>query len=186
MKANPDYTKSLRRLKAYGKSGHPFSGTVFRFISPKFSRPKDIVSGEGGLNASGRWNLKGSYRICYTSTDPETALAESLAHARYFNLPLASSLPRTLVSIDVRLRNVLDLTDGKLRQRLKLGITTLKTHDWRRVNQELRESTTQSWGRSFFETGYEAVLVPSTATSGRNLIVFPSNLNRNSKFEVVP
>jgi RES domain-containing protein len=66
----------------------PFNALLFRFIDPQFSAAEDIISGEGSHWASGRWNLKGAMRVAYTATEPETALAECLAHARYYNLPL--------------------------------------------------------------------------------------------------
>ena len=54
---------------------------LFRFIDEEFSAADDIVSGESGLYASGRWNARGM-RVAYTAIGPETALAEALAHAR--------------------------------------------------------------------------------------------------------
>ena len=186
MTPHPDYPTFFHRLNRIGLSGRAFSGTVYRFISPRFAKPEDVVSGAGGLSASGRWNLKGAYPISYTSLDPETALSETLAHARFFRLPIASSLPKTLVSIDTRLSNVLDLTDGNLRRRLILSSQTIQTHNWRLANQHLEEALTQAWGRCFFEAGHEAVLVPSATSRGKNLIVYPSNVDAKSTFEVTP
>lgn len=72
----------------------PFKAELFRFIDPQFSGADEIISGDGGFYASGRWNQKGAMHIAYTAIEPETALAESLAHARYYNLPLTTALPR--------------------------------------------------------------------------------------------
>ncbi|MCH6256989.1 RES family NAD+ phosphorylase [Puniceicoccaceae bacterium K14] len=182
----PNYPGISKRLRAVKESAKPYAGTVYRFISPKFSTPADVTSGLGGLHAAGRWNLKGAHRISYTSLTPETALAESLAHVRYFNLPLPHALPRTLVSINVQLSKTLDLSEGRLRQRLQLGIDTIQKHNWRTANQQLKEATTQAWGRCFFEEGYEAILIPSAASPGNNLIVLPENLNSESLFETIP
>jgi RES domain-containing protein len=138
----------------------------------------------GGLVADGRWNAKGRFRISYSSLSPETALAESLAHVRYFNLPEANALPRVLVSLRVDLRRVLFLSDGRLRMRLKLSEQTIRKHDWRRVNRRRKEALTQAWGRSLAMAGYEAIVVPSAAGDGKNLIVFPESLTEDSTFQV--
>ena len=95
-----------------------FRATVFRFTDPKHSKGADVVSGIGGLRASGRWNLEGAFRLSYTSTTPETALAETLAHARYYLLPGDEFLPKLLVSLNADLKNTLDLTNGSIRTRL--------------------------------------------------------------------
>ncbi|MFT5471354.1 MAG: RES domain-containing protein [Verrucomicrobiales bacterium] len=75
---------------------------MFRYIHPQYSKSADIGSGEGGVHASGRWNLKGSFRLAYTSLSSETAHAEALAHVRYYDLPEKSALPRVLVSLNAR------------------------------------------------------------------------------------
>lgn len=183
---HPDYPGFVRRLQNIRSRPHPFTGTVYRFISPKYSKPADVVNGVGGLHASGRWNLKGSCRISYTSIEPEISLAESLAQVRYFRLPISKALPRTLVSIEAKLQNVLDLTDGRFRQRLRLAADRIRGHNWRKANRSLNEALTQAWGRAFFEQGYEAVLVPSSASPGSNLIIFPDNLGASSSFIVTP
>ena len=136
------------------------------------------------MHANGRWNLRGCCRLSYTSLAPETALSESLAPARYFNLPESSALPRVLVSLTVSLTKVLFLTDGPVRQRLRLGMETICHHDWRKENRRRVEALTQAWGGAFADAGYEAVLVPSAAARGHNLIVFPRNLQKHSVFEV--
>ena len=84
----------------------PFDAVLFRFIHPQFSAAEEIVSGESGHWASGRWNLKGAMRVAYTAAEPETALAECLAHARYYNLPVrycsATFVSEPGVAVDFR------------------------------------------------------------------------------------
>ena len=110
----------------------PFNAVLFRFIHPQFSAAEEIISGEGGHWASGRWNLKGAMRVAYTATEPETALAECLAHARYYNLPLSTALPRVLVSLVLRATSVLDLRDANLRRVLRIALDEMTARDLRK------------------------------------------------------
>lgn len=59
----------------------PFSGTVFRFIAPKYSSVDDMFAGKGPLFADGRWLAKGHSLATYTALLPETALAEARFNA---------------------------------------------------------------------------------------------------------
>ena len=158
---------------------------LFRFIDPQFSKAEDIVSGTGALHAAGRWHLAGSTLLSYTSFAPDTALAEAMAHVNYYRLPLAKALPRVLVALRFKARRVLDLSDGKVRQALKLSEATILKMDWRATNQYGAEALTQAWGRAFAEAGFEAVIVPSAAdTHGANVLIFPENLQPGSRIEV--
>ena len=98
--SRPIFASLLSNLGAHGNV--TFDGDVFRFIHPQFSKPAGIVSGIGALHAAGRWNIAGSYRLSYTAVAPETALAEALAHVRYYNLPLSNALPRVLVALHLK------------------------------------------------------------------------------------
>ena len=120
-----------------------FNAVLFRFVHPQFSAAEEIITGEGGHWASGRWNLKSAMRVAYTAMEPETALAECLAHARYYNLPLSTALPRVLVSLVLRATSVLDLRDANLRRVLRIALDEMTATDWRRENRRSREAVTQ-------------------------------------------
>jgi RES domain-containing protein len=140
-----------------------FNALLFRFIDPQFSAAEDIISEEGSHWASGRWNLKGAMRVAYTATEPETALAECLAHARYYNLPLNTALPRVLV----------------------ISLDEIIATYWRRENRRMREAVTQAWGAAFAAAGVEALITPSAASdAGTNIVVFPENLRHPDEFFV--
>ena len=47
----------------------PWSGVIFRSVSPRYARPSDILSGQGAYQAGGRWNAPGVYAI-YGSLEP--------------------------------------------------------------------------------------------------------------------
>jgi RES domain-containing protein len=183
---HPDFPNIASRLEAVGRNLEvTFAGDLFRFINPTFSKPADIVSGKGAWHAAGRWNLAKSAALSYSSTTPETALAEALAHVKYFSLPVATALPRVLVALNLKVTRALDLRDGKVRQILRIAEAMIQGLDWRAKNQHREEALTQAWGRAFLAAGLEAVIVPSAADArGTNVLVFPENLQSASRFDV--
>lgn len=188
LQTHPEYDALSRRLKNLPKgSSSPFCGDLFRFVTPIHSTIKDIQNGLGGLKASGRWHLKGNYPCLYTATTPETALQEALAQKRYHNLPDYQSLPRVLVGLKAKLLHLIDLTNGKIRQRLRISESKIAECDWRDENRfENRESITQALGRAIHNQGYEGIIAPSSADQphGVCLILFPSKYLRDNCVQV--
>lgn len=163
-----------------------FDGELYRFINPKYSKAADIINGAGALHAAGRWNLAGAAPLSYTAQSPVTALAEALAHTRYFNLPTSKALPRVLVALRLKASRVLDLRDGQVRKALRLSESTIRRSDWRAENRKGKEAVTQAWGNALAHGGFEAAIVPSAADAhGSNVLIFPTNLQAGSKFTVV-
>ena len=185
---HPQRATFLKRAQAVGRAfDRPGTWELFRFINPRYSAAAAIVSGEGAKYAAGRWNPPGSpFLLSYTALEPETALAETLAHARYFNLPAGTDLPRVLVSLRLQAARVLDLREGSLRKRLGLSLRTIRQTDWRQDNQRRTEASTQAWGAAFADAGLEAVIVPSSAApDGGNALVFPANFQHGSRCEAI-
>src|SRR5947209_539869 len=184
MRLHPERDDFLTRVLDLPRSWiTSFDAVLFRFIDPQFSAAEDIISGEGGHWASGRWTQKGAMRVAYTAMEPETALAECLAHARYYNLPLSTALPRVLVSLVLSARYVLDLWDANLRRVLHIALDEMTVRDWRRENRRSREAVTQAWGASVAAAGVEALIARSAANNdGTNVVVFPENLRRPDEF----
>ncbi len=183
---HPDFDAFTRRLAAV-LEGLTVSrnGVAYRVTTPKWTKSKDVVSGAGALKRSGRWQCEGIGPTCYAPLNPETALAESLSAARYYNLPAHSDFPKAIVAVSYRLANVIDLADGHVRQRLRFSQETIVKSDWRRENREARESVTQAWGRAAIQIGISGFLTPSAANpKERNLIVFPANLSAGSVWKV--
>ena len=161
------------------------AGIAYRATQAKWTKGEDVVSGAGALKAHGRWHNKQNGATCYTTLSPETALAESLATARYFGLPIDTAFPKTIVTIRYRLTKVIDLCHGSTRQRLRLGIDSIRQTDWRRDNRKRQEALTQAWGRCALRAGAEALLAPSNAHSeGSNLVVFPNNVLPSSVWKI--
>lgn len=164
----------------------PFENTVFRFIAPKYASVSEMFAGKGPLHADGRWLLRGKKLATYTSLLPETALAEALASNRYYGFPDAKSAPLVFVTAEAKLKRVIDLRDGSIRQRLRTSEAAILLTDWRKENFNGNEAVTQAWGWALHESGVEGFLAPSPAIrDGANLIVFPENLTRYSQPKVL-
>jgi len=62
----------------------------------------------------------------------------------------------------------------------------MQKEDWGNRNRNGSLSLTQILGKSLFEGGFEALLVPSFAFSGfKNLVIFPKNLRKGSTIAIV-
>jgi len=162
-----------------------FLGTVYRSCAPKYATEKDLLTGEGSRRNGGRWNPVG-LAVVYASLSPETALAETLAHNRYYGIPDAQAMPRTFVSLQVKLSSVLDLRIGTVRQRLQVSLDRILTLDWRQEIEMGRAPFTQTIGLSAQVLGLEGLIVPSAADSlGNNLLLFPENLKPGSEVRIL-
>jgi len=154
-------------------------GVVFRAAEPIYANTRDLLTGVGSRLHGGRWNPPGKFAAVYASLTVATAIEEAMSHFRYYHLDANNALPRTIVAIDVRLKLVLDLTDGSIRQFLKVAERRMVGDDWRKTNQSGSESLTQTMGRAAYVTGLEGILVRA-CDGGTNLIWFPGNLAATS------
>jgi RES domain-containing protein len=162
-----------------------FTATVYRSSTPKYATETDLLTGEGSKRFGGRWNPVG-VAVVYASLTPETAMAETLAHHRYYGLPIEDAMPRTFVAIKAQLMKIVDFRLGVNRQRLKLSLDRMHSIDWRKEIHAGREPVTQQMGRAAFEFGLEGIIVPSAADlAGHNLLVFPGNLSSESTVQVL-
>ena len=178
-------TSFLDRIERLQARTRAFSGTVFRSTAPKYATARDLLTGEGSRRAGGRWNPVGIAAF-YGSMSPEDAMAETLAYFRYYGLPIQSSMPRTFVAVEVELSDVLDLTDGKIRQSLGISIERMTKADWRADMRAGEIPLTHAVGQAAFEVGLEGLLVPSAAARGEtNLVCFVENVLSRSKIEIV-
>jgi RES domain-containing protein len=146
----------------------PWSGVIFRSVSPQYARPNDILSGHGAYQAGGRWNAPGIYSI-YGSLEPGLAADESFNFLlRHFGWQSRDVPPRMLVGIRVSLRAVLDLTNLKS-VLTPLDLEHLLLEDWRKTNGGRRESRSQALGRAVTDLA-EGILMPSHIRNGRTLV----------------
>ena len=161
----------------------PWSGVIFRSVSPRYAKPIDILSGYGSFQSGGRWNAPGIYAI-YGSIEPGLAVDESFNFLlRHFGWQNRDIPPRLVVGIRISLQAVLDLTrPASVSHRLNLE--ELLGEDWRKMNGEQKESRTQALGRAVADLG-EGILAPSRIRTGKNLVIYPRSLRSGSWIEVL-
>jgi RES domain-containing protein len=142
-----------------------WKGTVYRHMFGSHSPNRSNSEGA-------RWNGPGLLAI-YTSCERETALAEA---DYYISLqPLRPKAKRTLFTIRVSLKSVIDLTQASLL--LRLGITD-------DVLSSLDQVRCRTIGAAVNWLGHDGLLVPSARRrDGTNLVIFQPDLEAGA-FEV--
>jgi RES domain-containing protein len=163
-----------------------FSETVYRLAQPKYANNRDLLSGKGAYKTGGRWNPIGLKAI-YLSLTPATALAELRASAAHFGFGVDQLLPQTLCAIRVELEAVLDLGDGRIRQRTRFPAANMIDNTWRQAPPGSCPVPTQTFGLAAANLGVEGLIVPSAADrpAGRNLVIFPHKLRNNSRLDIL-
>jgi RES domain-containing protein len=177
---HPDFDQLLRRIAALVAHAGSLREVVFRCSEPTYATKDDLLTGEGSRKHGGRWNPPSSFATVYAAFSDAMALAESKAHFLYYGLDPVDVLPRMIVAVDVKLANVLDLTDGTVRKTLGVSATRMRGDDLRKLNRRGAESLTQAIGRAGYESGPEGLIVPA-CDGGRNVVWFPGNLRGMSK-----
>lgn len=143
------------------------------------------MSGHGAGAHGGRWNPRGLTAI-YASLDPVTATKESYYELLQAGLPATVIRPRVMVGLAIDLKQVLDLTDGRIRRSFGLTLADLIEEDWSAIQLSGEEPWTQAIGRGAAEAGFEGILVPSARQlRGKNAVIFPGNLRRGSTVEAM-
>jgi RES domain-containing protein len=183
---HPAFEKLRKQIAESSQLLRPWQGVAYRVTTLDYPSPKSILLGQGSLLHGGRWNAIGSFRAVYGSTADTVAVAESRATADYANIPLPFATPRLLVAIELALQAVLDLTRASIRERLGITSNELRTEDWRKVQEEGRESFTQVIGRAVFSNEGEGLLVPSARVpAGVNIVYFPESRDAASRVQVL-
>ena len=175
------YDDIRKRIKALHVYAGPWAGTVYRSCAVEHSRRSDLLTGIGAGKNGGRWNPRG-VKAVYASLAPDTGMAEVLKTAYYSGFAPSEFMPRVFVGIKVSLSKVLDLTDGRIRQMLRMSLQRMREEDWIKVQLAGGEAFTQQVGRAAMESGLEGIIAASAADpQGRNLVWFPDNLTASSK-----
>jgi len=164
----------------------PFSGVCFRNVTMKFANTRDILSAKGSFLAGRRFNFKRAFEVLYLSCDLHTCLEETTSSLQRDGFETAITLPRLVIGIEVNLQRVLNLTDGVIRRRLGITNRMLTAANWAKTqNVDKKEAFTQQFGRLARQAGFEAILVPSAVTKGKNLDVFPDRLLPGSSLKII-
>ncbi len=157
----------------------------FRSAEVKYANETDLISGDGAGFWGCRWNPRG-IRAVYMSLDPVTATEESYQEFIKFGFKVKNIKPRVMAGARLELRCLLDLTDAKVRRKLKFSSKELKEEDWRAIQSAGDESWTQAIGRGCRFAGFEGLIAPSARhRGGKNVVVFPDKLPEGSFIELM-
>jgi RES domain-containing protein len=183
MNAHPKYGEIKHELTKFAREGIRFSATCYRCTEPQFAG--EIVSGVGSQLHGGRWTPKGSFPTAYLCETAEAALAEFLARARRLKIPDYKSLPMIMLGVKVKVHNLLDTTEGEVRDAIGSLLEKEKIH-WRSI-QDRREAISQAIGRAAHEICFSGLIVESQALTGsRNIVVFPKKLSGKEMLTALP
>lgn len=124
----------------------------------------------------GRWNPAGSFPVLYTSPSVGVVMAEIARKARRAGFAPEDLMPRRLVTYEVELQRVLDLTVESNRELTGFSFEVVTDDDVR---------ICQAIGEAAHYIALEAILAPSAATSGYALSIFLNKLLPESMVDVV-
>ncbi len=177
--ANRRYAKFRRRLADLPHFMRPWRGAIYRVTTLDYPSAADILRGQGSFLHGGRWNAMGSFRAVYGSTSDVVAVEESRANVEYAGISFPVRTARLLVTIELDLGKMLDLTNSETLRAVKLADAELRAEDWREMQDQGCESLTQAVGRAAFDSGANGMLVPSARVQGGlNVAYFPENCAR--------
>ena len=146
-----------------------FRGVVYRATHPDYEDLDRTI--EFSKRYPGRFNPLGTGAV-YVALERATAVAELKRRAEKLGRELKSFAPRALLTLDVALRQVLDLTDATVRAEWDITVDDLRTeYEYPRCH-EVAEVARRD--------GYEAIRFPSATGEGVNLAVFYDQLHTGS------
>ena len=180
---HPEYEPLRRAFERLVSRGHvvKWSGKLYRSATPRYAASNDMVTGAGSRMNGGRWNAKETFHAVYGSMNPELAMTECLAHNRRFIIPEWKAMPRVFRALTIKVSRVADLTDGRVRQALRMSADRMIQDAWWLSQADGAESLTQAVGRAAFNAGLEGLIVPSAVSPNEaNMVVFPANLHSHS------
>ncbi len=155
-----------------------FDTCFYRFMGIEYL--KNPLSGLGSFEHGGRYNyLKDRFEVIYLAPDPETAIAESTRDEILIT-------PRSMITIEVNLQEVLDLKVPKVIN--ALGIINKELYcPWRKIQDiDGKKAYTQILGNLIYGAQiFEAIHYPSAKKRGRyNLAIFPKRLKKGSELKI--
>ncbi len=148
-----------------------FEGTSYRHLARGYLP----LTGEGARIHGGRWNPPGSFSVLYTALDRATVVAELERSARRQGLSIRDFLPRDEVTYTISLQRVLDLGVASNRAALGLERSDIVGLDW---------APCEAVGEAAHYVGFEALLAPSSTSTGQALALFLGRLVIGSRVDV--
>lgn len=162
----------------------PWTGVTYRLIPAQYAGT--ALSSIGSFTRGGRYNPKEAFEALYLADTPLTALQEiNLVRMTDAAILSAKSSPRLLLSVEVALSTVLDVTRAEVQGALGTNLQEL-TGSWLALNARGQTAPTQALGAAAYDNGsVEALRVPSAQDPrAANLVVFPERLRPGSRVRV--
>jgi RES domain-containing protein len=182
---HPDSDALRGEIEKCARYAGAWEGPVFRFVMVAYSNRADLISGAGSRIHGARWNPPGLFNVVYGSLSAETAVTESLQTSNGFGIPPAKARPRVFAVLSLKLQLVLDLTATTTSAVLRKVLEEALEEDWKAAQDSGTESLSQATGRTAWECGFEAIIVPSAvAPPESNLALFPSRRRRGSSWKI--
>ena len=164
--------KQRRLLDDLATTAKPLSGIFFRAVEFRWMHPDDVMSGAGAAKLGGRFVSVGT-KALYVSDSEETLLQEIAVRKRRLGGKALIDLdkyPRVTFRIDLRLDRHVSFT----------GV--FRTNDFERLRGRSLDvdnlAASQAVGSYLAGLGVQAILSPSVAGAGRNVVVFIENTRR--------
>jgi RES domain-containing protein len=110
-----------------------------------------------------RFNPPAEFGVLYVALEEPTAVAELVRRARRSGIPVRSFAPRVMLTLDLRLGKVLDLTDPGVRRAWDITTEDLASDDYGHCQEVARVARRDD---------YEAIRYPSATDEGDNLAIF--------------
>lgn len=136
-------------------SGGEYVGFAFRQCHPDHAGLAETVRASAPY-ASRFTPPGGRFGVLYLALAPETATAELRRRAEQLGVPVAALAPRAMLTLAVRLRRVLDLTDPAARDAWGLTAADLAGDDYARCQEAAIAARAD---------GYEAIRYASAAVA---------------------
>jgi RES domain-containing protein len=139
-------------------------GTFHRHVSPS-------VRTLTGSNAGGRWGPPGGYSVLYLGRPPESVIVEAYRHLVDDVEGMTGELvgPRRLLTVEVRLSNVLDIRIADNRSAVSLTVDDLRTDPG-------DHARCQRIGKVAHQLGLHGIIAPAATGLGETLAIFELHL----------
>ncbi len=162
-----------------GEATITYEGRIYRFTDPKYANTTWEIH-PNNVASNMRYSEPGLGSV-YSGTGVQTSAAEVRSYPQSSNTPFT---PKALVAGDVKIDNVLDLTDPAALRALSVTREqiTLSSHGANGAYNQTQRIA--EWAR---EQGYNGILAPSAQTrSGTNLITFDNTQVTNVRVSPTP
>lgn len=142
-----------------------------------FRKGNNPLSTANSLSSSGRWHIKGKFGAIYTGESREVCKEEIL---RQFE-GVIPKYEYKLAELNTSFNKVLDLTNPE-------NLKSLNIEEEELISGEGTDPDTvvipNSIANSAYDTGYEAIIVPSATGLGRTIVIYPDNFMNNTSIKV--